>query len=266
MKDLEIYCITDKKINLSNKNYRIGWVGKEEPPSNYIQCNKNNNIFHKEKNYSELTFQYWYWKNLLNKNNNHWIGFCQKRRYWIKKESKNLEINNLNFNNHILDQLPAEWSGYDAIICEPIAVNNVNKMKIIKRGFRSLLKDPSIFFDANKQTLLLHFDMHHGYGNIEKAINHLDQKDKNDFFQYLNQSTYYNPHIMFITKSNIMNKWFDNLFSWLSKCEQTFGFENLQGYDTQRLYAYLAERYLSYWFKKYTKYKTWPWITLDKID
>ena len=31
MKDLEIYCITDKKINLSNKNYRIGWVGKEEP-------------------------------------------------------------------------------------------------------------------------------------------------------------------------------------------------------------------------------------------
>ena len=42
MKDLEIYCITDKKINLSNKNYRIGWVGKEEPPSNYIQCNKNN--------------------------------------------------------------------------------------------------------------------------------------------------------------------------------------------------------------------------------
>ena len=64
----------------------------------------------------------------------------------------------------------------------------------------------------------------------------------------------------------IMNKWFDNLFSWLSKCEQTFGFENLQGYDTQRLYAYLAERYLSYWFKKYTKYKTWPWITLDKID
>ena len=139
-------------------------------------------------------------------------------------------------------------------------------MKIIKRGFRSLLKDPSIFFDVNKQTLLLHFDMHHGYGNIEKAINYLDQKDKNDFFQYLNQSTYYNPHIMFITKSDIMNKWFDNLFSWLSKCEQTFGFENLQGYDTQRLYAYLAERYLSYWFKKYTKYKTWPWITLDKID
>ena len=43
MKDLEIYCITDKKINLSNKNYRIGWVGKEDPPSNYIQCNKNNN-------------------------------------------------------------------------------------------------------------------------------------------------------------------------------------------------------------------------------
>ncbi len=266
MKDLEIYCITDKKINILNKNYNIGWVGKENPPSNYIQCNKKNNIFYKERYYSELTFQYWYWKNLLNINNDQWIGFCQKRRYWIKKDSKNLEIDNLNFQDHILDQVPAEWAGYDAIICEPISVNNVNKMKILKRGLKSLLKDPSIFFDIKKQTLLLHFDMHHGYGNIEKAINHLDNEDKHDFFQYLNNSTHYNPHIMFISKPIVMNKWFDNLFSWLSKCEQTFGFKNLHGYDTQRLYAYLAERYLSYWFKKYTNYKVWPWVTINKID
>ena len=49
------------------------------------------------------------------------------------------------------------------------------------------MKDPSILFDIKKQTLLLHFDMHHGFGNIEKAINHLDERDRDDFFQYLNE-------------------------------------------------------------------------------
>ena len=29
--------------------------------------------------------------------------------------------------------------------------------------------------------------------------------------------------------------------------------ENLKGYDQTRLYAYLSERYLSFWFKKYSK-------------
>ena len=68
---------------------------------------------------------------------------------------------------------------------------------------------------------------------------------------------------MFIAKSFIADKWFEDLFTWLFKCEEIFGFENLKGYDTQRLYAYLAERYLSFWFKKYTKFTTWPWKFID---
>ena len=40
--------------------------------------------------------------------------------------------------------------------------------------------------------------------------------------------------------------------------------EFLRGYDTQRLYAYLAERFLSFWFKKHTKYIEKPWIFVDQ--
>ena len=58
---------------------------------------------------------------------------------------------------------------------------------------------------------------------------------------------------MFISKKKIIDKWFKSLFSWLFSCEKEFGLKNLKGYDQQRLYAYLAERYLSFWFKK--KYK-----------
>ena len=44
---------------------------------------------------------------------------------------------------------------------------------------------------------------------------------------------------------------------------KVFGFSKLSGYDTQRLYAYLAERYLSFWFKKHTNYLNWPWTLVD---
>jgi len=40
MKNLKIYCVTNKTVNfLDNTNYNIGWVGKEIPPKNYILCN-----------------------------------------------------------------------------------------------------------------------------------------------------------------------------------------------------------------------------------
>ena len=262
-----MYCITNKVVNLLNEtNYKVGWVGKEKPPNNYIPCNMQDNIFFKEKYYSELTFHYWYWKNKLDLNNEDWIGFCQKRRFWLNKESMDTIVNKDNFSKHVLQDVPNEWSSYNSIICEPIFVNKVKKMKMIKRGLRSIIKDPSILFNQKKQSLLLHFDMHHGYGNMEKAINLINEEDRNDFYNYLNSSTSYNPHIMFISKPHIANEWFSVLFPWLLKCEKIFGFEKLNGYDTQRLYAFLAERYLSFWFKKYTKSLNWPWMFREHVE
>lgn len=264
MTNLKIFCVTDKELDfLANSKYGIGWVGKEIPPKQYISCNKDENIFSKEKHYSELTFHYWYWKNKLDLNDQNWIGFCQKRRYWIKKDSIGKSINETNISQHILTKAPEEWNEYDAIICEPIYVNKVKKMKMLKRGLRSLLQQPEIFFNENRQTILFHFDMHHGFGNLKKAIQLVNPEDRDEFFNYVNYSTSYNPHIMFIAKPSVANRWFEAVFSWLFKCEKLFGFENLKGYDTQRLYAYLAERYLSFWFNKYTKTKTWPWTLID---
>lgn len=106
--------------------------------------------------------------------------------------------------------------------------------------------------------------MHHGYGNIEKAITKLDQKERDDFLKFLNENTSFNPHIMCITKPKILNKWFQELFGWLEKCETIFEFDELKGYDTQRLFAYLAERYMSFWFNKYYKVLNWPWAFYEE--
>jgi hypothetical protein len=52
----------------------------------YINIKNKKNIQNKEGNYSKLTFHYWFWKNMLSSyDSKTWIGFCQKRRFWLKK-------------------------------------------------------------------------------------------------------------------------------------------------------------------------------------
>ncbi len=264
IKNLKIYCVTNKQINfIKKKEYNFGWVGKEKSPSSYILCNKNDNIFYKEKYYSELTFHYWYWKNLLNlEKDDQWVGFCQRRRHWIENNSDKI-INSDNINNSLLVEAKKEWNNYDSLICKPIKVSGAKKIKLIKRGWKNILREPSILFRKKSQTILVHFDMHHGYGNLNKAINLLENEDRNDFLEYVRSNDEFNPHIMFITKKEIMSKWFSVLFPWLERCEKEFGFENLEGYDKTRIYAYLAERFLSFWFKKYTSYKEQAWTFID---
>ena len=266
MTKLEMYCVTNKRLNfLEDCNYNLSWVGLDQCPKNYINSNNKKNIFSKEKYYSELTFHYWYWKNLLDLNSKNWVGFCQKRRFWSKNRTNVKKIyDTTSVKQNIIMEPSEEWENFEVILCDPININNAKKIKMIKRGFKSLVKKPSIFFDENKQSIKFHFDMHHGYGNLDKAIDLLEDDDKKDFRNFVNYNTSFNPHIMFISKPKIINEWFSKLFKWLEKCETVFGFKNLSGYDTQRLYAYLAERYLSYYFNKNYRVLIWPWFFFDE--
>ena len=264
MNKIKIYCVTNKLVNFIKKdNYKFGWVGKDIiAEKKYLKCDYGDNIFYKEQYYSELTFHYWYWKNLLKiEDSQQWVGFCQKRRYWIKNQTQD-KINVDNINEYLLTDIDNDTRDYEALICNPIEVST-KKMKLIKRGWRNILSKPSIFFNPSLINLSDHFDIHHGFGHLEKAVNLLNVNDRNDFKEYLKVNKKFNPHIMFIAKKKIINNWFNALFPWLEKCEKIFGFEKLSGYDTRRLYAYLSERYLSFWFKKYTKFKTHPWVFLD---
>ena len=262
---LQIYCVTNKIVpHLENTNYKLACVGDGNFPENYIASNTRDNIFYKEKYYSELTFHYWFWKNILSKiDKTLWIGFCQKRRFWIKSSSINESITLDSLGSHLLSSPEDDWDKYDAIITKPISLMNVKISKIIKRGFKSLIKSPSILYDKQKRNIKLHFDMHHGFGKIDKAANLLNDNDKDDFKSFIENNTSFNPHIMFICKPELANRWFKSLFEWLDRCENEFGFKDLTGYDNTRLYAFLAERYLSFWFQKYTNYKEQPWILIE---
>ena len=263
MNNLSIFCVTDKPHkHLEALNVNLVGVGKRRFNQKYITCLNGKNIQRKEKYYSELTFHFWFWKNKLKKyKQNDWIGFCQKRRFWTKNSSKVKNFEDLK--KQIITKPKKEWNKYESIICKPIRVDNPKKMKLIKRGWRNILLDPSILKQKKKQNIKLQFDMHHGFGVLDRVIDSMNIIDRENFRKFVNEEIKFNPHIMVISKKKILNMWFKDLFNWLFKCEKIFGFKDLKGYDQQRLYAFLAERYLSFWFSKKTTYLESDWCFFE---
>ena len=85
------------------------------------------------------------------------------------------------------------------------------------------------------------------------------KKKKMIFKHFVNTEVSFNPHNMFVCKNKkILFAYYESLFPWLLDCEKIFGFKNLKGYGLQRIYGFLAERYMSFWFKKHTKYIELP--------
>ena len=262
MKNLKIYCGCLNNSNLSQiKKLKYIPVGlkNNDFSKDWLRDNTLINISEKNPYYGEYTFYYWYWKNLLKyKKNNDWVGFCSYREYWGNKEGKKNE----NIENQVLQKVPAEWSNYDAIIGEPIFVNNLKLIKTLKYGKLAMLRNPQALLKS-KRSIRFQFDMFHGNGNLDKAVNLLPDKDRNDFYKFIREEISFSQGNMFITKSSkIIDAYFKDVFSWLKKCEKVFGF-NLKGYGQVRMYTFLAERYLPFWFKKYTKSLDWPVVYLD---
>ena len=71
---------------------------------------------------------------------------------------------------------------------------------------------------------------------------------------------------MFIFKTNLLKEYYEVIFPWLQKCERVFGFKNLKSYGTKRIYGFLAERFLSYWFTSKYKCTEMPIIGKDLSD
>ena len=258
MMNLKIYCMCLKNSNLPYiKKLKYIPVGlkNDDFSKEWIRDNTLNNISKKNPYYGEYTFYYWYWKNLLKKKNkNDWVGFCSYREYWGNKSN----MKKKNMKGLVLQKVPAVWDNYDVIIGEPIYLNQKLKiMKVLKYGKLALLRNPLAIFKS-KRTIRFQFDMFHGNGNLDKAANLLPLRDRDDFKKYIRNNVSFSRGNMFISKSSkIIDSYFKDVFSWLRKCEKVFGY-NLKGYGQIRMYTFLAERYLSFWFKKYTKTLDWP--------
>ena len=167
------------------------------------------NIAEKNKYYGEYTFHYWLWKNYLNNLDDGWIGFCQYRKFWSTVDN-NPQIKSMeNLKKFSLKAIPEDLSEFDSILGSPYFINQFRFSKFLKRNFKTMFLNPSLIFNKNKRNIKFHFDMWHGKGNLDKAIDILDQKDRKDFKDFVQKNVSFNPHNMFICKSkNILNNYY----------------------------------------------------------
>jgi len=262
MKNLTIYCMSTNNNNLDiikSLNYVPVGLKNNNFSDEWLRDDTGDNISYKNSNYGEYTFYYWYWKNLLKfKQEKTWIGFCSYREYW-----KNNNFNKTkNLKDLVIQNLPSEWDTYDVILGEPIKINDTKLSKILKYGKLAILNNLRAITKKGRN-IKWHFDMYHGVGNLDKAIDLLPLDDREEFRNFTRKNYEYSRGNVFITKSSkIMNAYFEYIFTWLKKCEEVFGF-NLKGYGQLRIYAFLAERFLPFWFKKNAKCLEWPMLFYD---
>ena len=271
MKEPKIFCMClhDHHLkNLKKLNYIPVGLGKSKFSNEWLKDNTLTNISRKNSYYGEYTFYFWFWKNLLEKiDDDTWIGFAGYRYHWsqsnkIHSDDLNKIINSNNFESTILKKIPNEWQDSKVVLGQRIQVNNWKFSKILKHAKKKFFLTPSNFLKS-QQNIKLQFDVFHGDGFLDKAINVLEETDRGDFKEFVNREYSFNRENLFFCKSKkIMHGYFNSVFNWLKKCESIFGFE-LEGYSQTRIYAFLAERYLSYWFNKYTKPLTWPIFFYD---
>ncbi len=264
MQNLKMFCICIHNELLSKVkkiNYIPVGLGNSKFDSEWITDKSKENISDKNKFYGEYTFHYWFWKNeIKNISDNDWIGFCAYRRFWLNE--KNNDNKNLKFKDRILNKVPKLWEDYQVILGDQIYVDNIKWTKILKYGKISLIKNPGAILKKNRN-IKFHFDMFHGNGVLDKAINVLNENDREDFRKFVNTNKSYNQGNMFICKSKeLIIKYYETIFSWLNECEKIFGFD-LDGYGKIRIYGFLAERFLPFWFNKYSKCLEWPIVFND---
>ena len=263
MADHKIYCVSiyDETFSeIKNINCVPVGLGKNILNKEWLRDNTLINISNKNRNYGELTFYFWFWKNILKDiEKNKWIGFSQYRRHWKNKLNDNQAINYDSF----LKKIPKEWDQYETILGEPLDLSDVSFMKLFKHAKKMLIDEPRFILKKNRN-LRFNFGMMHGKEFLDEAIKLLDVNDRNDFINYLDTQKMLNPANMFICKSKEkINSLFNTLFSWLEKCESVFDSHELKGYGQTRIYAFLSERFLPYWLKKNTKVLEWPILYYD---
>ncbi len=256
---MKIFC-----LSIYNQNYKefeklnlipVG-LGETSFDDKWINDKGKINISYKNKNFGEYTFHYHLWKNnIIAKDYNDWIGFCTYRRFWTPNILKNIQTLK-DLDQSILKEIPDNWNNFEVILGEPIIFKKIKNSKLIKRNIFEVLKKPTVLF--KNTSLKDQFNIFHGSEFLKKSLNFLSEKNRINFESYLNKHEL-NPYNMFICKNQvILNQFYEEIFPWLFKCEEEFKNIKLKGYDKTRIYGFLAERYMPYWFKQNYKTTTCP--------
>ena len=157
--NLNMFCLSLNPEHLSiirNIGCRPVGLGTKDFSPEWLSDNGKINIKNKNRFYGEYTFHYAIWKN-KDINLDGWTGFCQYRKFWLKKNI-NYSITNFDeFNNNLLKEIPENLLSFESIIGIDFFVNDFRFSKFIKHNFKTMLFNPSLFINKKKKDLKVSF-------------------------------------------------------------------------------------------------------------
>ena len=241
MNNLTNFCITldpDHEKLIKKLNFVPVGLGEKNFSENCITDKIGENISNKNQFYGEYTFHYWIWKNYLDKIQTKWVGFCQYRKFFSKNNAIQKDLSFDYLREILIKNIEPSYEKFDCILGNKFSVENYKFSKILKHHLKEFVLNPGIFFDKKKRTLKFHFDLFHGKGNLNLAIDQLNENDKEDFKYYMHNNTEFYPHNMFICRTRILKDYYETIFPWLKKCEKVFGFDKLDGYGKKEFMVF----------------------------
>ena len=104
-----------------------------------------------------------------------------------------------------------------------------------------------------------------GKDRIFEIIQYLPTSESYDFLEFLKKRTHLSAHGMYISRVKIINQYSNLIFEWFLKCENIINKNNnLPLIKNSRIFQYINERFLDYWFSKYYKVLRWPMIMYNE--
>lgn len=242
-----IYVISHKAITLEISApctpIYVGQVGKG---SKELNDSTGMSIAEKNPFYSELTAQYWVWKNALpHATPDSFIGFCHYRRFFTFDTNINKisELNEAEIRRNLQEKLQ-EPNG--VILANPI------RFPVRQHWLSYSRKLQRIKFPWQSLSLLEQYEKEHNKDDLITAANLLPNKFKYDFLEFLTTNKEFSPFNMYIARPKILNAYFEILFPWLECIEKTIDLKSLPTYQA-RMLGFIAERFSSFYFTKHHK-------------
>ncbi len=195
----------------------VGAEGKAD--LGYTKDNTGDNISAKNPNYCELTGMYWAWKNLKAD----FIGFVHYRRYFTRKEIRNIELKK----DQILDF--EEWQYL--LSKHSVVVPDKRKYYIETNRSHYNHAHPSIGLDETERIIQERYPEYH-----------------EPFLLVMNR-TWAHMFNMFVMRQELFQEYCQWLFGILFELENRLDVSTFDAYNS-RVFGFVSERLLDVWLVK----------------
>ena len=207
---------------------------EKEVKEGFWTDNTGDNISVKNKNYGEITAQYWVWKNYLKENPDvEYIGFCHYRRFFnFSKKAKKFAFVKHNYKTY--------KEKFFNTINPQEAYENIKDYDIIMPATE--------VWDINCYDRFVHY---HSKEGIDKAIE-IIKKHFPEYVPYMEE--YLNGKkeisgLIFIMKRELFEHWIEWIYTFSTLLEKELDLSKYDTYMTVRIFPYLAENFINFWIK-----------------